>query len=317
MTRYRVRHRTTYRYTGPVDLGQHQVFLRPRDTPGQTTHRFDLRIDPAPEAIDAHTDDFGNHGARFTLDRPHQALIVDAHSEVSVHPAPTPMLSVSPAWEDVAEYARRDRSPDGLTALAMAFDSRLTARRPALAEYARQSFTERRPVLEAADELNRRIFAEFAYDPTATTVSTPVDRVFAQRRGVCQDFAHVMIAMLRSLGLPARYVSGYLRSAAPTAESDPQATLPDTPANPNDALVGADASHAWVSLRAAALGADLGWVDFDPTNNRIPGDTHVTVAWGRDYADVAPVKGVIVGGGAHHLDVAVRVEPAGIMNDGY
>ncbi|MEM9295101.1 MAG: transglutaminase family protein [Planctomycetota bacterium] len=302
MTLYRVRHRTAYRYSTAVDLGQHRLVLRPREKAGQTTRRFDLRIDPEPDGLDPHDDAFGNHAESFTLDRPHTALVVDAQSEVEVR-APAPlMLSVSPGWEDVAAFARRDRSPEGLDALGMVFDSRLAAGQAELADYARSCFTPGRPVLEATEALNRRVFDEFAYDPTATTVSTPVWRVFAERRGVCQDFAHLMIGMLRSLGLPARYVSGYLRSA-------------DTaPPGQSVGLVGADASHAWVSLRVAAPGCDLGWVDFDPTNNRVPGDTHVTVAWGRDYADVAPVKGVLVGGGRHELEVAVRVEP---VNDGY
>jgi transglutaminase-like putative cysteine protease len=190
----------------------------------------------------------------------------------------------------VATGVRRDRSPGALEAFEYVFDSPFVAASEALADYARPSFPPGRPLAEALHHFSHRIHGEFTYDPTATTLDTPVEEALRERHGVCQDYSHVMIGGLRSLGLPARYVSGYLASASRPADTE---------------LIGAEASHAWV----AAWCPNLGWLEADPTNDMIPGDRHVVLAWGRDYDDVSPVKGVTLGGGSHGVEVRVSVKP--------
>jgi transglutaminase-like putative cysteine protease len=207
-----------------------------------------------------------------------------------VHAAALPLFSHSPAWEQVQELLPADHSWNGLSAYQYIFNSLRVSSGPALAAYARVSFPARRPLLEAVLHLTRRIHEDFRFDSKATEVNTPVEAFFEKRAGVCQDFAHLQIACIRSLGLPARYVSGYLRTMPP-------------PGKPR--LVGADASHAWCS----AWCPTHGWVDFDPTNNCVPSDGHITVAWGRDYSDVSPIHGVLLGGARHTLKVAVDVMP--------
>jgi transglutaminase-like putative cysteine protease len=200
--------------------------------------------------------------------------------------------SATPAWEALRERIREHHSHEALSAFEMTFDSPLVPVVPAFAEYAQASFEPGRPILDAVLELNSRIHADFEYRPGATSVTTPVQEVFAQRHGVCQDFAHIEIACLRALGLPARYVSGDIRTR---------------PAAGRERLLGADASHAWLSVWVG----EAGWIDLDPTNDGVAADQHVTLAWGRDYADVAPIKGVILGGGEHTVEVAVEVEVVG------
>lgn len=281
-------HATLYRYAGDASLSQTEVHLRPRLALRQELRAHDLAIDPEPEHVGERLDYFGNHVAFFTVHAPHRELRIVARSRVSV--APPPPVADAPPWEEVRDHVRSDRRRACLEAFEFAFPSPRAGRGDAFAAYARESFVPGRPLLAAAAELSHRIHTDFAYDPEATDVATPVETAFAQRRGVCQDFAHVMIACLRSLGLPARYVSGYLQTTrAPGAVH----------------RAGTDESHAWVSV--FALGS--GWVDFDPTNDVVPSTRHVTVAWGRDYADVTPVKGVTLGGGAHVVEVAVDVEP--------
>ena len=247
-------------------------------------------IQPAPSVFTERVDYFGNSLCFFTVQEPHKELIVESKSQVLVdHTAQAPLLSRF-AWEDSAQALASDHSPEALTAYQFSFESPRIRLRPEFAAYALDSFTPGRPMREALLDLTRRIHTDFRYDSKVTTVRTPTEEVFRKRRGVCQDFAHVQIACLRSINVAARYVSGYLRTYPP-------------PGRPR--LVGADASHAWVS----AFSKDEGWLDMDPTNNVAPSDGHVTLAWGRDYSDVSPLRGLIVGGGANTLKVEVDMEP--------
>jgi transglutaminase-like putative cysteine protease len=213
---------------------------------------------------------------------------------VAVGPAFIPEPAETPEWESVGKLCRTDRSSPVLEAIEFTFASPVVPLEPTFAEYAAASFTSRRSILEAALELTSRIHADIKFDTTATTVSTPPLEVLEKRRGVCQDFAHLQIACLRSLGLPARYVSGYLETIPPRGQPR---------------LVGADASHAWVSLFCPGIG----WIDLDPTNNCLPSMRHITAAWGRDYSDVSPIRGVLLGSGEHTLSVAVDVVPLGAV----
>ena len=235
-------------------------------------------------------DYFGNLLCFFTVQEPHKELVVEARSEVIMEGNATPWPQQSLPWEEAARLLPDDHSPAGLEAYQFGFESPRIRIRPEFASYALQSFTPRRPMPEALLDLTARIHKDFRFDSKVTNVRTPTEEVFRKRRGVCQDFAHLQIACLRSLNLAARYVSGYLRTYPP-------------PGRPR--LVGADASHAWVS----AYCPGVGWLDMDPTNNVIPSNGHVTLAWGRDYGDVSPLRGLILGGGAHTLKVAVDMEP--------
>lgn len=284
--RYLVVHTTSYGYSDPVPLCQNEVHLAPRDTHRQHLLAQRLSISPTPQRIDTALDYFGNHVHWFMIQDRHSELAVTATSEVEIAPPNEIVAESTPPWESVREAARQ---LDALSALQYVFDSPHIAAAPALADYARESFPPERPWMEAVLDLCARIFHDFKYDPTATNVSTPLDQVLEMRRGVCQDFAHLQIGCLRSLGLPARYVSGYLLTQPP-------------PGQPR--LVGADASHAW--LAAWCPGVD--WVELDPTNNVVPRLDHITVGWGRDYSDVCPIKGVFIGGGEHKMHVSVDVQ---------
>jgi transglutaminase-like putative cysteine protease len=294
--RYDVRHTTTYSYSEPVPVCHNEVHLVPRELSRQRLLATALEVDPAPAGISTSTDYFGNQVGYFSVEEGHERLVVIATSSVAVEPPRPWQEHASPAWEAIRDAVASAADPEAIAAREFVLDSPFVRLAPQLAEWARQSFTPGRPWAEAVMDLTRRIHRDFVYDPTATTTSTPVEEVFAHRRGVCQDFAHLQIACLRSLGLPARYVSGYLcneRRVHGTAGADA-----------NDAgMVGADASHAWL----AAWGGLAGWLDVDPTNDCQAGLLHITVAWGRDYADVSPIKGVCVGGGRHAIDVAVHV----------
>jgi transglutaminase-like putative cysteine protease len=286
MTHYRITHTTTYTYSEPVSLCQNVAHLAPRPCHRQRAGRTVLSITPDPAVIEERVDYFGNPVSYFTIQEPHRELAVSVSHRLAVRPDPPP--ATTPTWEAVRDRLTHDRSAVGLDAYQFAFDSRYALTDPRYAAYAASSFPPGRPVLDATLDLTRRIHAEFVYDPRATTLATPVAEVFANRRGVCQDFAHLELACLRSLGLAARYVSGYLSTVPPPGKAR---------------LLGADATHAWVSVFCG----DAGWVDLDPTNNQVPGDRHVLVAWGRDYDDVSPLKGVILGGGQHVVKVAVDV----------
>lgn len=286
--RYQVVHSTDYFYSQSVPLCQNEVHLRPRDTARQTCLHHRLDVHPTPHGMDSGVDYFGNPIQYFMIQDRHDELSVTAQSEVEIEAAPDIDPETTPPWEEVRDYLKRDRSTEALDARQFAFDSPRVAATDELAEQAAESFTPGRPWMAALLDLTERIYREFTYDPTATTVATPLETVLKLRCGVCQDFAHLQIGCLRSLGLPARYVSGYLLTTPP-------------PGQPR--LVGADASHAWLSAYCPVLG----WIEFDPTNNVVPSEDHITVAWGRDYSDVCPINGVFIGGGQHSMRVSVDV----------
>jgi transglutaminase-like putative cysteine protease len=288
--RYRVTHATTYHYEELVSIGHNELRLEPRGTATERCLATELAIEPTPAVRAGERDYFGNPTSFFTLQEPHHLMRIVATSELEVRAAEAPPPERTPAWDALRDGLRGDFSAAGLRALEMCFASPLVPVEPAFAEYARPSFAPGRPIAEAVLELTRRVHEEFEYRPGATSVGTPVAEVLEQRSGVCQDFAHLEIACLRALGLAARYVSGYIR------------TLPAPGAAK---LVGADASHAWLAVWCG----ESGWLGVDPTNDLVVSDQHVTVAWGRDYGDVAPIKGVVLGGGGHTVDVAVQVEP--------
>jgi transglutaminase-like putative cysteine protease len=287
---YNITHRTTYRYRSPVSVGEHVACLKPRSFTHNHLLHNEFHIHPAPKAVTERVDYFGNLQLFFTVQEPHKELVVESKSKVAISVEPPVGSQPEPPWEESTRILAHDCSPEGLNAYQFQFESPRIRLRPDFAEYARESFTPNRPMREALLDLTRRIHTDFRFDSKVTTVRTTVEEVFKKRRGVCQDFAHVQIACLRSINIAARYVSGYLRTYPP-------------PGKPR--LVGADASHAWVS--AYCRGA--GWLDMDPTNNVAPTDGHVTLAWGRDYGDVSPLRGLILGGGSHTLDVAVDMEP--------
>lgn len=286
---YNLVHRTLYEYAEPVTVSHHAARVEPRVLPQQSVENFSLHIGPTPAVLKPRVDFFGNQVCGFSIQEIHQRLEVTARSRVTVSATTPPAPALSPNWEDVVKLFSDPVSPEVVAPYQFIFDSPLLCASPELADYARESFDAQTPLLIAVADLNRRIFSDFKFDPTATTVATPLEEVLEKRRGVCQDFAHLAIASLRSLGLPARYVSGYLRTRPPEGKAR---------------LVGADASHAWF----AVFCPDVGWVDFDPTNNLLPTEEHITVAFGRDYSDVSPVSGVITGGGAHEVKVSVDVE---------
>ena len=285
--KFRIEHTTQYRYSQPVTLCHNEAHLRPRDAPHQRCDASTVLVEPPPTVQQERRDYFGNPVLYFAVQEPHETLTVRASSVVQLA-GHAPGLPESPPWNSVAQRLVDTPGDAGLEARECCLDSPLVASGSELALYAAPSFTPGRPLLEAVYDLTQRIHGEFIYDPQFTTVTTPLAEVFERRRGVCQDFAHVAIGCLRSIGLPARYVSGYL-------ESIPAAGAARRP--------GADASHAWF----AVYDPDLGWLDFDPTNGQIVAFQHVTTAWGRDYSDVAPLKGVVFGGGHHRLEVAVDV----------
>ena len=289
--RYRVRHATVYDYDKPVDLASHMLHLTPRSLPGQAVVSASLRAEPEPSRQARAEDHFGNHVTWLFLDRTHERFEVVVEADVEVaFPSPPPAAS-TPPWEQVVAGLRAGEA-GSWQAAEFTFDSPLAPADRAAGLYARHSFPPGRPVLAGLLDLNARIRRDFAFRTDVTTIVTPVARVLALRAGVCQDFTHVMVAGLRALGLSARYVSGYLRTRPP----------PGQPARR-----GADQSHAWVG---AWLGPAHGWVDLDPTNDLVVRDEHVVLAWGRDYGDISPVRGVILGGGEHSVTVGVDLEPA-------
>jgi transglutaminase-like putative cysteine protease len=297
---YRVRHSTRYAYSQPVAIAHNEVRLSPRSGGVQQARRTQLAIDPAPSVLSQQQDFFGNTVHFFTLQAPHHEMTVTAVSDVTLWSELPPTPSDTAPWEKVRDALRHDRTAPGLDAYQFAFESPYVQWDEATLAYAAPSFPAGRPVLEAALDLTRRIHADFTYEPGSTSLATPVADVLKNRRGVCQDFTLLEIACLRSVGLAARYVSGYVLNLRAPEEKPADRAKPDR-------MIGADASHAWL----AVYDPGTGWIDLDPTNNTIPGDQHVTVAWGRDYGDVSPVKGVILGGGQHTVAVAVDVVPIG------
>jgi transglutaminase-like putative cysteine protease len=283
-------HETHYTYSSPVVLSQQLLHLTPRPLPWQERHAHRISIEPAPGEYDERDDYFGNRSAIALIAEPHRDLLVRASSEVSVAPREKEALArPQTSWESVREQARTGDAAEFL------YESPHVETWRELAEFAARSFARGRGALEAALDLVHRIHREFEFDKTATSVSTPLREVMKRRRGVCQDFAHLMIGALRAHGLPARYVSGYLLTE---------------PAPGRPRLIGADASHAWVSVWCGEAAGDAGsWIDLDPTNDCLVDDEHITLGWGRDFGDVTPMRGVILGGDEQELKVRVTVSP--------
>jgi len=289
--RYAVRHVTRYAYSTPVDLGYHLLRLTPADGPRQRLIDHALTVTPEPDRIGIFRDHFGNEVRHIAIERPHEGFAAQLDATVEVLGRGGEVLPEGPGWEGVRDALHADGFAAEPEVAEFIFASPRAALEESARRYAAASFPARRPIVEGLRELTRRIRADFAYEPGTTNISTPVSAVMERRRGVCQDFAHLMIAGLRGLGLPARYVSGYLRTYR--REED-------------KALRGADASHAWVS---AWCGPAIGWIELDPTNDLVVDREHIVLAYGRDFSDVSPLSGVILGGGEHGLDVEVTVTP--------
>lgn len=287
---YEVSHETRFRYGGSVSMSHQLLKLRPRRSNRQNVADSELTVTPQPSVQRNWIDYFGNEVEFLTVQEPHRELVITNRSRVEVLPGMNIMLDFSPPWDVVAQSMQTPTTTEALGASQYCFESPYVDVHADLREFARATFEPGKPLLQAAMAMTSRIHQEFTYQGGVTDVSTPVRRVLELKKGVCQDFAHFEIACLRSIGLPARYVSGYLMTRPPEGR---------------EKLQGADESHAWLSVWCP----ELGWVDFDPTNNLIPNLEHITVAWGRDYGDVSPVSGFIFGGGKHRVNVAVDVVP--------
>ncbi|GAB6140423.1 transglutaminase family protein [Methylosoma difficile] len=291
--KYRITHTTVYSYSQAVGLCQNEARLQPREFWRQHCESSRFEIKPTPMDIKERVDFFGNRVAYFAIQQAHKRLVVSVISDVSVMPKSHDASLQNPiTWEEAREWLQnaslQDNPEEILEARQYLLDSPMISAEVELADYAQASFVPNRPLVEVVQDLMQRIHSDFTYDPAFTTIATPLSDVLAHRRGVCQDFAHLAIGCLRSFGLAARYISGYIE------------TLP-APGKPR--LVGADASHAWFAVYIP----DSGWLEFDPTNNKLPLDQHITLAWGRDFADVTPLKGIAFGGGQHALSVSVDV----------
>ena len=288
--RYTVEHDTHYRYRAPVAQSWQLAHLTPRSLPWQRVLWHELRVDPAPAERRDELDSYGNTATHFSLHAAHEALDVRMNCAVEIGERPSAEAANPPAWETVRDRVRREPAHDDLMPARMTESTRLVPWSEAAAVYAAPSFAPGRGWLEAVTDLMHRIHVDFEFEPGSTTVSTSIDEVLYQRRGVCQDFAHLMLGCLRGHGLAARYMSGYLLTDPP-------------PGRPR--LLGADASHAWV----AAYAPEHGWVEFDPTNDRLADQRYITLAWGSDFADAVPLRGVILGGRGQTMDVEVSVIP--------
>jgi len=290
---YQILHDTCYHYDSPVSLAQQLAHLWPRDCAWQRCTEQQLLISPEPTTRRDEQDVFGNPLTRLAFERPHDELQVNARLTVEVLARPALDFNLSPAWEltrNALTYSSQPLSAELLEACRYRFQSPYVHLKRSFVEFSESCFPPGRPLLLGVQALMEKIFDEFTFDAEATQVATPLVEVLERRRGVCQDFAHLMLACVRSRGLAARYISGYLLTRPP-------------PGQPR--LIGADASHAWVSVFCPVLG----WVDFDPTNNVQPALEHITLAWGRDFSDVSPLRGVILGGGSHDPEVRVTVMP--------
>lgn len=282
-----VSHKTLYKYSSPVVQSQHLVHMSPRPVSRQTVRHHSLLVEPAPAARQDGTDAFGNRTVTLELELPHKEFVLHARSTIeTVKPAPLDLAATTP-WDQLD--ARLDGTDIDIDVVQFRAMSRLTTANLDIADYAAKSFPPGRPVLEGTFDLVRRIFTEFKFDATATDLSTPIIQVFRQKRGVCQDFSHLALAALRAMRIPARYVSGYILTHPPPGQKK---------------LQGTDASHAWISVWCP----EAQWVDFDPTNGLVVADEHVTIAYGRDYEDVSPISGVLLGVGEHTVTVAVDVD---------
>jgi len=286
---YRIIHITEYEYSGMVGLCHNEARLKPRALPHQTCLKSNVVVTPMPVDYLERTDFFGNTVSYFSVQQSHKKLTITATSEVSISPERDLFDSGNnQTWEEVVKFIREDRTGDFLDVLQYTIDSPMVESTDELLEYALKSFKPGALLIDAVNDLMRRIYHDFTYDPEFTTIATPLSEVLEHKRGVCQDFAHLAIACIRSMGLAARYVSGYIETLPPPGK---------------EKLVGTDASHAWFSV----FFPETGWLDFDPTNNQMPMDKHITVAWGRDFDDVTPLKGIAFGGGQHRLSVSVDV----------
>jgi transglutaminase-like putative cysteine protease len=292
--RYRIVHRTRYRYSAPVSHAHNEARLIPRRTQAQVCTARRVTIRPTPTTYRERDDFFGNPASYFAIQEPHTELVVTVTSRVALEPPATVSeRAAAVPWEHArARRALEGESARPLDALAYTLDSPIVATSSRLRAYAEPSFPTARPLLEAVTDLMHRIHADFEYQPGFTTVATPLMEVLTHRRGVCQDFAHLGIGCLRSMGLPARYVSGYIETI---------------PAPGTVKLIGTDASHAWFAVHCPGHG----WVDYDPTNDQVADLQHVTVSWGRDFSDVTPLKGIVFGSGSHELDVSVDMSRMG------
>ncbi len=290
---YLLSHRTSYSYASTVDSAEHIAHLRARPFAGQKVTSIGITTDPQPALAIQHVDHFGNLIDIYRLDKPHTRFDIEVRAEVEVHFPDPPPAAETPRWEDVRAALIGGGFPAPIEASEFVYESPLVPFDATLREYGAKSFTPGRPILEAASDLKKRIRNDFEYHPGSTDISTPLAEVFSGKAGVCQDFAHVMIAACRTHGIAAGYVSGYIRTVHSKEEA---------------ALRGADASHAWV---AVWCGDKAGWVHLDPTNDLIAKEDHVAVAWGRDFSDVSPLRGVILGGGKHSYGVAVTLVPTG------
>ena len=289
---YKIIHKTEYSYSDSVNLCYNEARLTPQNFVHQHCSSSQFVVDPEPGACRERQDFFGNTVYYFTIQQPHRELSITVTSHVQVRSREMQLdfteslEDVSGAWEEVRQQLQMNSDPEILEMRQYILDSPMIPTMPELRAYAEKSFAKERPLLEAVEDLTTRLYTDFTYDPDFTTIATPLADVIQYRRGVCQDFAHLGIGCIRALGLAARYISGYIETDPPPGQ---------------ESLAGADASHAWFSVYLP----QFGWVDFDPTNNQIPTDRHITVAWGRDYSDVTPLKGVVFGSGTHELSVSV------------
>jgi len=277
--KYTIQHKTAYTYLEPVSLCHNIARLVPRNTRTQTCNNTTIHISPKPDRINEYEDFFGNKVIYFSIEKEHWELTVQVTSEVERRQGEE--VDSQPEWDS--------ENQDLLEIKQYVFPTPMTAWDNQIREFAAKSLIPGRPVFEAAWELTQRIFSDFEYKPGHTTIATPLATVMEQRKGVCQDFTHLAIACLRSAGLPARYVSGYIETLSPDGV---------------EKLIGIDASHAWFSVYIP----EIGWTDFDPTNNCLVSDQHITIGWGRDYADIAPLEGIILSSGSHELTVSVDVK---------
>ena len=290
MPRYSISHVTTFHYSHPVAVSHHSAHLKPLTGGGQTCHRFDLEIRPQSVDMVERVDYFGNTTQLFSIQQLHEKLVVEARSTVSTEPFTPNLLDFRPTVAEAREHTRAASRSGQSDELQFLYGTPLTANAPAVQAFADRFFTADAPVADALWAMLRAFKEEFEFDPTATDVNTPILESLEKRRGVCQDFAHLMIAAVRAAGLSARYCSGYILTQPPEG---------------SERLLGADASHAWVSVFLP----DLGWVQLDPTNNVVCSDQHVLVATGRDYSDVTMLRGAVTGGGEHRLHVGVTMLP--------
>ncbi|MDN3638724.1 transglutaminase family protein [Simiduia curdlanivorans] len=288
--RYRIRHITTYKYAARVTHCYNLANLVPRDTERQKSVKSKVTVTPQPIIANRRTDYFGNKSYHFEIQSAHKELSIIAESEVETKDARLDLnLDLGMSYGDALQFFKTEKSMDVLSAREFSMDSPMIRASEALANYARPSFSLNRSLYSCVADLTSRIYKEFKYTPGFTTIATPLSEVLQHKRGVCQDFAHLQVGCLRAMGIPARYVSGYMETLPPPGQ---------------EKLVGADATHAWVSY----LSPGEGWIEFDPTNNVRPGNQHIVAAYGRDYYDVTPLKGVIIGGGKNPiLEVSVDV----------